>query len=254
MGTITISSRGRHRPQPGTLGVNVSRASRWGNPFVVGVDGTLEECVARYRAMPELPGLVRELREHIEKRRRRERLPVDCPVVLICGAAHAPCHCEPLRDGLLARDGNETVTATAAAGRSPAISYDQLLRAGACRAGISFYRQQWGKGPAPLTAVAAALTTHPNGVTWGQWLLSRDPPLVPAPVAASYQQAVEPARTVYEKSWAAYEQNQDDQGLWQGTQTAADDWRKAVRSWLADYAADRWQRVLPGAELWLDLM
>lgn len=31
--------------------VDVTRGSRWGNPFVVGKDGTAEECVAKYAAM-----------------------------------------------------------------------------------------------------------------------------------------------------------------------------------------------------------
>lgn len=31
--------------------VNVARPSKWGNPFVVGRDGTREECVFKYRAL-----------------------------------------------------------------------------------------------------------------------------------------------------------------------------------------------------------
>jgi hypothetical protein len=30
--------------------VNCTRPGKWGNPFRVGIDGTAEECVAKYRA------------------------------------------------------------------------------------------------------------------------------------------------------------------------------------------------------------
>ena len=31
--------------------VKVDRTTKWGNPFVIGVDGTQEECIAQYRKL-----------------------------------------------------------------------------------------------------------------------------------------------------------------------------------------------------------
>lgn len=97
---VTVSSRGKYRRQPGVIAVNVARPSRWGNRFIVGRDGTLEECVAQYKAQPHFPQLVEELREHIARRRTREKLPQDAPVVLLCGSEHRPCHAETLTAAL----------------------------------------------------------------------------------------------------------------------------------------------------------
>lgn len=46
---IRLSRRKGFKLPPNT--VNVARPSKWGNPFVVGRDGTREECVQKYRAM-----------------------------------------------------------------------------------------------------------------------------------------------------------------------------------------------------------
>lgn len=44
--------------------VYVGRPSKWGNPFVIGRDGTREEVVAKYRAwLPNQPNLVETLSE-----------------------------------------------------------------------------------------------------------------------------------------------------------------------------------------------
>ena len=47
--------------------VYVGRPSKWGNPFVIGKDGTREEVVAKYRVhllrSPALLGALNELRE-----------------------------------------------------------------------------------------------------------------------------------------------------------------------------------------------
>ena|SRR5215510_6961352 len=39
----------RDLPKTVTNGVYIGRGTKWGNPFVIGKDGTREECVAKYR-------------------------------------------------------------------------------------------------------------------------------------------------------------------------------------------------------------
>jgi hypothetical protein len=47
----TRLQRHRHWPwQTTPKAVYVGRPSRWGSPYKVGVDGTAEECVAKFRA------------------------------------------------------------------------------------------------------------------------------------------------------------------------------------------------------------
>jgi len=51
------------RDNPPLDAVYVGRPSKWGNPFVIGMDGTREEVVEKYRQWIVVSGLnVRELR------------------------------------------------------------------------------------------------------------------------------------------------------------------------------------------------
>ena len=58
----------------------IGRPTKWGNPFVIGRDGTREEVIAKYRAwiveQPELMAALPELRRK----------------VLACYCAPLPCH------------------------------------------------------------------------------------------------------------------------------------------------------------------
>ena len=79
--------------------VKVDRTTKWGNPFVVGVDGTQEECIAQYRRLMEgtLPkpamtwarnGYRRMVMEGIDELRGRN---------LACWCkAGSPCHADVL--------------------------------------------------------------------------------------------------------------------------------------------------------------
>jgi hypothetical protein len=61
-----------------------ARPSKWGNPFVIGIHGTREECIKQYeewiRTRPELMAALPELRGK----------------VLACYCAPRKCHCEIL--------------------------------------------------------------------------------------------------------------------------------------------------------------
>jgi Domain of unknown function (DUF4326) len=68
--------------------VVVSRPSRWGNPFVVGVDGDRAECVALYRAAlagGELPFTIADVRRELAGR----------DLACWCGPVD-PCHADVL--------------------------------------------------------------------------------------------------------------------------------------------------------------
>lgn len=62
--------------------VYVGRPSKWGNPYFVGVDGTREQVIAKYRAllMIKLPGDLDELRGKD----------------LVCWCHPLPCHADVL--------------------------------------------------------------------------------------------------------------------------------------------------------------
>jgi hypothetical protein len=78
------------RATNGLKAVTVARPSRWGNPFVIGRDGTQAQCVERYSAwlaLPEQEPLRREARAMLTSRN------------LACWcAAGAPCHGDILLD------------------------------------------------------------------------------------------------------------------------------------------------------------
>jgi hypothetical protein len=66
--------------------IYIGRPSKWGNPFVIGRDGTREEVIAKYRAwivrQPDLMAALAELRGK----------------VLGCYCAPLPCHGDVLAD------------------------------------------------------------------------------------------------------------------------------------------------------------
>lgn len=66
--------------------IYIGRPSKWGNPFIIGRDGSREEVVAKYReyvlASPQLLADLEELRGHD----------------LVCYCAPLPCHGDVLLD------------------------------------------------------------------------------------------------------------------------------------------------------------
>ena len=59
----------------------IGRPSKWGNPFVIGRDGTREEVIAKYRdLLPVLPGRLEEIRTELRGHK------------LGCFCAPQPCH------------------------------------------------------------------------------------------------------------------------------------------------------------------
>ena len=72
-------TKGWRKPEGAVV---VTRATKWGNPFKVGVDGTLEECVEKFRQWLQTSGLnPREL--------RGKDLACFCPL-------DGPCHADVL--------------------------------------------------------------------------------------------------------------------------------------------------------------
>ena len=72
-------TKGWRKPEGAVV---VTRATKWGNPFKVGVDGTLEECVEKFRQWLPASGLnPREL--------RGKDLACFCPL-------NGPCHADVL--------------------------------------------------------------------------------------------------------------------------------------------------------------
>ncbi len=74
------------RKQGKQMDVYVGRPSAWGNPFVIGADGSREEVVAKYREwIAGQPKLLRKLPALAGKR-------------LGCFCAPLPCHADVLAD------------------------------------------------------------------------------------------------------------------------------------------------------------
>jgi len=71
----------KHRGESPAGAVYVGRPTFWGNPYIVGKDGTREEVVAKYRQLfdgnPRLQGMARQ------ELRGKD---------LVCWCAPAPCH------------------------------------------------------------------------------------------------------------------------------------------------------------------
>lgn len=71
---------------PSSRDVYIGRPSKWGNPFVVGRDGTRKECVAKYRAwLPTQKHLMAALHELNDK-------------TLVCFCKPLECHGDVLAE------------------------------------------------------------------------------------------------------------------------------------------------------------
>lgn len=67
--------------------VYVGRPSRWGNPFVLGRDGSRDEVIKKYRAwLAEHPKLIEEARRVLRGK------------VLACWCSPLPCHADILAE------------------------------------------------------------------------------------------------------------------------------------------------------------
>lgn len=97
---IQLSRRKGWRMPPNT--VKVDRTTKWGNPFIVGTDGTREKCVELFRILlggrlvltrcPECPDAQRAYSRHARRNLRHLRgknLACWCPL-------DAPCHADVL--------------------------------------------------------------------------------------------------------------------------------------------------------------
>jgi len=81
--------------------IKVDRSTKWGNPFVVGQDGTAERCVAQFRALLAggVPAARPELAAKLDAYRRM--LATDLPALrgrnLACWCPlDGPCHADAL--------------------------------------------------------------------------------------------------------------------------------------------------------------
>jgi len=77
----------KHRDGVPTGSVYIGRPTKWGNPFVVGKDGTREEVVEMYRAwLAGQPGLVADARRELAGKN------------LVCFCAPKACHGDVLME------------------------------------------------------------------------------------------------------------------------------------------------------------
>lgn len=71
--------------EPPEDAVYVGRPTKWGNPFVIGEDGTREEVLEKYmRWLGGRPDLIRDVREELQGKD------------LVCWCAPEPCHADVL--------------------------------------------------------------------------------------------------------------------------------------------------------------
>lgn len=66
--------------------VFIGRGSAWGNPFVIGVDGTREEVIEKYRALIKERGLEERIKKELKGK------------VLGCFCSPLPCHGDVLAE------------------------------------------------------------------------------------------------------------------------------------------------------------
>lgn len=74
----------------------IMRPNKWGNPFEIGVDGTREECIAKYRIHIPRSALIRDLHEL-------------AGLALGCGCKPLSCHGDVLVELFIARYCNGTI-------------------------------------------------------------------------------------------------------------------------------------------------
>jgi hypothetical protein len=73
-----------HHPEPVRSAVYVGRPSKWGNPFVIGKDGTREEVVSKYAGWIQTQP---ELLNQLDQLRGKD---------LMCWCSPAACHADVL--------------------------------------------------------------------------------------------------------------------------------------------------------------
>ncbi len=70
-----------HHKNNSSNGVYIGRPSKWGNPFVIGEDGTREEVLFKYRLwLLSQPQLIKEIKKELKGKD------------LICFCKPKPCH------------------------------------------------------------------------------------------------------------------------------------------------------------------
>lgn len=82
---LRLYSRAPGTPRTPRGAIQITRPTPWGNPFVVGRDGTQEKCVELYREWLNDP-----IRVVLRERMKRELAGKD----LVCACAMPPCHGE----------------------------------------------------------------------------------------------------------------------------------------------------------------
>lgn len=75
----------RYKLKPGETGVYCGRGSPWGNPFVIGKDGTRDEVCDKYEDYAEtMPDLATAMKEQLKGKN------------LICFCKPCRCHCDTI--------------------------------------------------------------------------------------------------------------------------------------------------------------
>lgn len=71
----------KHRDEVGPGAVYIGRPSKWGNPFIIGRDGTRSEVIRRYDAwISSQPNLVEDVKRELKGKD------------LVCFCSPKPCH------------------------------------------------------------------------------------------------------------------------------------------------------------------
>jgi hypothetical protein len=78
------------------------RPSRFGNPYVVGIDGTRKEVIKKFRDNPESKMLIKRLFKSIRELEQEN-------ILLGCYCSPLPCHCDVIKEWLLALDKEEQI-------------------------------------------------------------------------------------------------------------------------------------------------
>lgn len=78
--------------------VKVDRTTKWGNPFIIGRDGTREECIARYRQLMTAGSLNGFTKEQLAYRDRvlNEAQELRGKDLACWCTSDAPCHADVL--------------------------------------------------------------------------------------------------------------------------------------------------------------
>jgi hypothetical protein len=89
----------RHKPASGPM-IYVGRPTKWGNPFVIGKDGTRDEVIAKYREwLRDQPALMAALPTLRGFHLVCWCAPAACHADVLLELANAPLRCEGVGDG-----------------------------------------------------------------------------------------------------------------------------------------------------------